>query len=187
MQNMPKYLTPLLPLLLLLGLLPACAGGNAVKLTYALGPTPAPCRSKAVIYKFEDQRPGSRLGRDSSGRTIESLSNVPDWVGWALFDELRSAGCDVKYRTSTLPEDNTPVVTGEVLELGLNQTGATTWKGNITVRILVKRDGKIVHSEKLASEVENVVLPGYGTQSDLLAETLRTLMTEVVPAVCKQL
>jgi len=183
MRNMLKFL----PALLLLGLLPACATGNAVKLTYALGPTPAPCRSKAVIFKFEDERSSSRLGRDDSGRAVESLSNVPDWVGWALFDELRSAGCDVKYRTSTLPEDGTPVVTGQVLELGLNQTGATTWKGNLAVRVVVKRDGKVVHSEKFASEVEDVVLPGYGTQSELLAETLRTLMTEIVPAVCKQL
>ncbi|WP_419785976.1 hypothetical protein [Pseudodesulfovibrio sp.] len=174
--------------LLLLGLIAACAAsGDMVKLTYALGPAPMGCRGKAVVYKFTDDRPSTRLGRNNSGLSVESLSNVSDWVGWALFDELKSAGCDVKYRTSTLPEDDTPVITGEVLALDLNQTGTTTWKGNVAVRIKVKRDGKVVRSEKFASEVEDVVLPGYGTKSEILAEALRGLMSEAVPSVCNQL
>lgn len=183
---MPRF-TRFLSLFLLLALLGACASSNAVKLTYVLGVDRPACPGKVVIYKFEDKRPAARLGKDDSGHAVETLSSVVDWVGWALFDELASAGCDVKYRTSTPPEDGTPVVTGEVLNVGLNQTGTTTWTGAVEIRIIVKRDGKIVHTERFAGEVQDVVLPGYGTKSEIMAATLRTLMAEVVPAVCRQL
>ena len=182
-----RTLAKIIPLLLLSALLAACASNNAVKLTYALGTPQASCPGKAVIFKFEDKRSVSKLGKNNSGRNVDTLSNVVDWVGWALYDELASAGCDVKYRTSTPPEDGTPVVTGEVLAVTLNQTGTTTWTASVEVRLLVKRDGKVVHSEKFASEVQDVVLPGYGTQSELMASALRTLMGEIVPSVCKQL
>ncbi len=160
---------------------------NGVKLTYALNPTPAVCSGKAVIFKFEDKRPATQLGKDDNGRPIESLSNVVDWVGWALFDEFQAAGGEVKYRTSTLPTDGTPVITGEVLDVALNQTGTTTYTGRATVRVVLKKGGKVVHSEKFTSEVQDVVLPGYGSESELMAEVLRTLMAEIVPDICKNL
>lgn len=181
------YLKRSLPLLLMLALLPACGGGNGVKLTYALGPTLSSCKGDVVVFKFKDERPATRLGKDDQGRPIESLSDVADWVSWGLFDELEAAGCTAKYRTSTMPTDDTPVITGEILNVGLDQTGTTTYAGRVTVRVVVNRDGKTVHSEKFTSEVEDVVLPGYGSKSDLMAEVLRTLMAEVVPVVCKNL
>ena len=176
-----------LPLLLVLALLPACNGSNGVKLTYALGPTLSSCAGDVVVFKFKDERPGTKLGKDGDGHVIDTLSDVSDWVGWALFDELEAAGCAAKYRTSTMPQGDEPVVTGEILDLGLDQTGTTTYRGKVTVRVVVNRSGKTVHSEKFTSEVEDVVLPGYGSESDLMAEVLRTLMAEVVPMVCKNL
>lgn len=174
-------------LMLLPALLCACAANNGVKLTYALGPTLASCSGDVVVYKFQDKRTGTRLGKDSNGHVIDTLSNVVDWVGWALFDELEAAGCTAKYRTSTLPGDDVPVVTGEILNVGLNQTGTTTYAGKIEVRIVIRKGGKVVHSEKFAGEVQDVVLPGYGSESDIMAEVLRTLMAEIVPSVCKNL
>ena len=53
------------------------------------------------------------------------------------------------------------MVTGEVLNVSLNQTGTTTWTGAVEIRIIVKRDGKDIHTERFASEVQDVVLPGY--------------------------
>jgi hypothetical protein len=181
------HLKRFLPLLLMLALLPACGGGNGVKLTYALGPTLSSCEGNVVVFKFKDERPGTRLGKDNGGRVIDTLSDVSDWVGWALFDELEAAGCTAKYRTSTMPTGDETVVTGEILDVGLDQTGTTTYRGKAAVRVVVSRSGKTVHSEKFASEVEDVVLPGYGSKSDLMAEVLRTLMAEIVPVVCKNL
>ena len=174
-------------LLLLLALLPACNGGNGVKLTYALGPTLTSCAGDVVVFKFKDERTATRLGKDNDGHVIDTLSDVADWVGWALFDELEAAGCSAKYRTSTMPSGDESVVTGEILDVGLDQTGTTTYRGRVTVRVTVNRAGKTVHSEKFTSEVEDVVLPGYGSESDIMAEVLRTLMAEIVPMVCKNL
>lgn len=186
---MPMLKKQIFPLALCLVCILAfgCTRDNAIKLTYALGPTLAPCSGEAVVFKFVDKRPATRLGKNSDGAPISSLSDVADWVGWALFDELKAAGCDVKYRTSTVTPGDAALITGEVLDVSLNQTGTTTYAGKVTVRVMVSKGGQTVHVEKFASEVEDVVVPGYSTQSELMAEVLRTLWAEVVPTLCTKL
>ncbi len=164
-----------------------CVKNNSVKLTYALGSIQSQCMGEVVVYKFADKRSTTRLGKDSSGAAINSLSDAADWVGWALFEELKAAGCDPKYRTSTVTPGEVPLITGEVLELSLNQTGTTTYKGKLSVRILLERPGKPVHAEKFTSEVEDVVLPGYATESDVMAEVLRSLLAEAVPSFANEI
>ncbi|QGY39743.1 hypothetical protein GM415_06290 [Pseudodesulfovibrio cashew] len=181
-----RYLLPVALVLLALAF-SGCLRENAIKLNYALGPTLTPCSGEVVIFKFADKRKMSRLGSDSDGTPITALSDVADWVGWALFDELRAAGCEVKYRTSTVTPGETPLVTGEVLEATLNQTGTTTYAGKVVVRVTVTKPGQPAHTEKFTSEVEDVAVPGYGTPSDIMAEVLRGLMAEAVPTICANL
>lgn len=176
-----------LALLCLLALAAGCAKENAVKLTYALGPQAGPCVGEVIVFKFADKRPVDKLGSDRKGAALEPLSDVADWVGWALFDELKAAGCDPKYRTSSVAPGSTPLITGEVLATELNQTGTTTWSGKVSVSVMLQRDGAIIHSERFTSEVENVVVPGYSTRSDILAEALRGVMGAVVPSVSARL
>lgn len=177
-----KTIIPCILLCLLLSMA-ACTKNNAVKLTYMLGPAATKCVGEVVVFKFEDKRSGNRLGKDDDGMFIDTLSDVADWVGWALFDELKAAGCDPKYRTSTITDDALPVVTGEVLDVSLNQTGTTTYVGKVAIRVVIEQNGEVVHSEKFSSEVQDVVMPGYASRSDLMAETLRALMAEVLPSV----
>lgn len=140
MNNVYKLFTPLvLCLFVVLGV--GCTKDNAVKLTYALGPGAGPCPGKAVVFKFEDKRSTTRLGNDNSGAVLESLSDVADWVGWAFFDELKNAGCDAKYRTSTATPGDGALITGEVLEVSLNQTGSTTYAGRVVVKVMVTKAG----------------------------------------------
>jgi len=170
-----------------LGLTFGCNKSNAVKLTYALGPTTVPCSGELVVFKFSDKRPASTLGKDNDGSAISTLSDVADWVGWALFEELKAAGCEPKYRTSTVTPGDFPLITGEVLDVALNQTGTTTYTGKVTVKIMIEKAGKTVHIEKYTSEVEDVVVPGYGSETDIMAEALRGLMAEVVPTICAKM
>lgn len=170
-----------------LSIVAGCASGNGVKLTYKLGPSSGPCPGKAVIHQFEDKRGITRLGADKSGEALQSLSDEADWVSWAFFDELKASGCDVSYRTSTLPSDNETVVSGELLELALNQTGTTTYEGKVTVKVVLTKAGKIVHSEKFSSQVEDVVVPGYGDRSDILEEALRGITEAAIPTICSKL
>lgn len=160
-----------------------CVSGNGIKLTYALTGTAVPCAGEVTVFKFEDKRPVSNLGKANNSAPITTLSDVADWVGWALFDELRSAGCDPKYRTSTVTPGDSVLVTGEVLAVELNQTGTTTYAGKVAVKIMIQKSGQTVHVEKYISEVEDVVIPGYSTESDIMAEALRGVMAEVVPTV----
>ncbi|EGB15051.1 hypothetical protein DND132_1845 [Pseudodesulfovibrio mercurii] len=174
-----------LPVLALALLTAGCAAGNAVKLKYALISTDTPCVGEITVYRFEDKRPASALGKTTDKETITTLSDVAEWVGWALFDELENAGCKPKYRTATLTPDDKLVVTGEVLELTLNQTGVTTYKGRVSVRIKVMREDETVYTEKYTSEVEDVVVPGYSSEADILAEALRGVMYEAIPAIAE--
>jgi hypothetical protein len=172
-------------LLLAVALAAGCAAGNAIKLKYALISTDTPCAGDITVFRFEDKRPVTTLGKTTDNEAITSLSDVAEWVGWALFDELENAGCKPKYRTAITAPDDELVVTGEVLDLTLNQTGMTTYKGRVSVRIVVKRGDTTLHAEKYTSEVEDVVVPGYSTESDILAEALRGVMYEAIPAIAE--
>jgi hypothetical protein len=174
---------PLSALLLAVALASGCASGNAIKLSYALISTDAPCVGEITVFRFEDQRPATVLGKTTDNETITSLSDVAEWVGWALFDELENAGCKPKYRTAITAPDDELVVTGQVLDLALNQTGMTTYKGRVSVRIVVTRGDTTLHAEKYTSEVEDVVVPGYSAEADILAEALRGVMYEAIPAI----
>lgn len=180
---MKAYMKWLPCLALALAVLSGCAAGNGIKLKYALISTDSPCAGEVVVFRFEDKRAKTALGKTRDNKQITTLSDVSDWVGWALFDELENAGCKPKYRSAaTLPGDSL-IVTGEVLSLELNQTGVTTYKGKVEVRLKVTRDGETVHLEKYSSEVEDVVVPGYSTEADILAEALRGVMYEAIPAI----
>ena len=78
---------------------------------------------------------------------------------------------------------DTTMVTGEVLSLELNQTGTTTFEGKISVRIMVVRAGQTLHIQKYSSQVEDVVLAGYGSEADIMQEALRGVMSEAVPVI----
>lgn len=162
----------------------ACTKDNAIKLTYALGPTAVPCSGEVVVFKFKDERSTVTLGKDNDNQPIRTASDVADWVGWALFDELRAAGAAPKYRTSTVTPGDAALITGEVLEVSLDQTGTTTYTGKVVVRIFVEKGGTVVHREKFSSQVEDVVMPGYASENDILEEALRGLLAEAVPTVC---
>ena len=170
----------------LLGLLlfvVACNKSNGIKLGYeALGVSTS-CSGEMVVFKFEDKRVSDVLGRYNDNSAITSLSNVPDWIGWALFEELEKAGCEPKYRTSTVSPGDRVLVTGEVLGVELNQTGTTTFEGKVTVRIMVVKAGQTVHVQKYSSQVEDVVILGYSSESDIMAEALRGIMTEAIPTI----
>lgn len=172
--------------LTLLGLLlfaAACARPGGITLGYQAMGGPARCSTDMVVFKFEDKRPAKTLGKYNDGTAITAVSDVPDWVGWALFEELEKAGCQPKYRTSTVTPGDAPMVTGEVLALELNQTGTTTFEGKISVRIMVVKAGQTLHIQKYSSQVEDVVLAGYGSEADIMQETLRGVMAEAVPVI----
>lgn len=177
----------LITLLLLPILTMGCARSNAIKLTYKTMEEPARCPGEVVVFRFTDQRENKeRLGWHQNGNPIMAKSDVVDWIGWSIFDELMAAGADAKYRTTTVSGDET-VVTGEILEVKLDQTGKTTFKGRVGLNIRVQKKGKDVHVERFISEVEDVALPGYGTQSDILAAALQGAIATALPVICENL
>ena len=180
---MRRTLFPLAALLLTALLGAACAKSDTVPLTYALGMTKPGCAGELVVLAFADERANAQLGVDRDGQPLTTDSDAADWVGWALFDELKAAGCEPRYRTSVDGAGVAPVVTGQVLETRLDQTGLTTYVAAVSVRLEVRRGDQIVHVERFSSQVEDLVTPGYSSRREILAEALRGLMAEAVPAV----
>jgi hypothetical protein len=177
----------LLALCLLPALMTGCLRSNTVKLTYKTAEMPITCPGNAVVYKFEDQRKmKDQLGWHQDGKPVLANSDVGGWIGWAVFDELMAAGCETKYRTTIVPTD-VAIVTGEVLEVALNQTGKTTFRARVALNIRVQKDGKDVYVEKFISEVEDIAMPGYGSQSDILAAALKGAIETALPVICENL
>ncbi|WP_229590715.1 hypothetical protein [Pseudodesulfovibrio sediminis] len=180
---MKKYMKGILPLCLILLFAVGCAKNTGITLTYPNVGVGASCSGDIVILQFADNRPTMALGKYSDGTRITTGTNVADWVGWALFDELEKAGCKPRYRTSSVSPGDAMLVTGEVLSVELNQTGTTTYTGKVTVKIVITRAGQRIHVQKYASQVDDVVVLGYANEADLMAETLRGIMTEAVPVI----
>jgi len=180
---MKSYMKGALALTLVMLFAVACNKSNSIALTYTQEGAPAACAGEIVVFQFADKRPSKVLGKYSDGSEITTKSNVADWVGWALFEELEKAGCEPKYRTTTVTPGDRMLVTGEVLSAELNQTGTTTYAGKVAVRIIVTKGDKKIHMQKFYSQVEDVVVIGYAKEADIMAEALRGIMTEAVPVI----
>ncbi|KAB1441678.1 hypothetical protein [Pseudodesulfovibrio senegalensis] len=168
-------------------LLAACSPKTVVPLNYALVTANAgSCGNPINVLVFKDMRESRSIGRDSNGNLLQPGSDVADWVGWSLYEELNAAGCNVKYR-SMRQTDNVPVVTGEVLDVRMTPTGNTTWKGVVKIHVAVEREGVADPGETFMSEVEKPVVFGVSSREDILSEALQGIMEQVVPKVMGQL
>ncbi len=186
-MNKKKRLTQLILVSACFVLLAACTPKTMVPLNYALTtPAVGACTQPTSVLVFKDARQSRSIGRDGDGNLLQPGSDVADWVGWSLYEELNAAGCNVKYR-SMRQADGLPVVTGEVLDVRMMSTGTTTWKGIVKIRVAVERNGKSEAGETFIGEVEKPIIFGVNSREEVLTEALQGVMEQVVPKVVAQL
>lgn len=157
---------------------------NTISLTYgAPGLVSPQCVGDVTVLAFGDKRAAQELGRDQDNKPFRTDSDVSEWMGWALFDELTTAGCTPKYRTTWDTANQGKTVTGEITQVSLNQTGTSQYRAVMKMTATIFRDGEKVHTRNITSEVERVVLPGVHDKNEPLAEALKGVMEELIPVI----
>lgn len=165
-------------------LLAACGPSNNVRLFYnSATPSilPQPQAPRVVVVMFEDQRLNPQvLGPRRDGSSFTANTSVTDWVSRSLADELARQGVQVSFaNTISQAQAGNPnyVVTGVVREIVLKETGPTSASAAMKISVTLRNRSGIVYSENLTSSQEKPFLPSSSAVENLLAETLRELMS----------
>lgn len=167
--------------------LSGCSRKTVIPLNYSLvTPAGGQCLGKVAVLTFKDARAQQSLGRDGDGYALTPATDVADWVGWSLYEELNAAGCEVEYRGVREGLAADMVVTGEVLDVRLIPMGKTVWKGMVKVHIMSEKDGIVSPGETFVSEVEKPIIFGVSSREEVLAEALQGVMEQIVPAVVRE-
>lgn len=173
--------------LFLLAFAAGCTPKTVVPLNYAvLGNMPGSCNGNVMVVAFKDVRKQASIGRDGDGYVLNPGSDVADWVGWSLYEELRAAGCETSYHGTREGFSARTVVSGEVLDVKISPMGKTVWKGMVKARMTTEVDGKAYPGETFVSEVEKPIIFGVSSREEVLTEALQGVLEQMVPRVLER-
>ena len=183
-MNKSRFFLPVF-LLALATFLPGCiTGGSVVPLTYPsdLGAYPW-CRWSVTVVGFTDQRADQKtLGAKDldEGEYYVAGSSAADWMTRAFYDELKNRGCACVYKQSALEADTDFVISGEVLDLGLDKIGFTDFNANLRLFVELSRKGERVYAETYTGELDKSFALGSDAPEEVLAEALQFVVTDAV-------
>ncbi|OIO00104.1 MAG: hypothetical protein AUJ49_10195 [Desulfovibrionaceae bacterium CG1_02_65_16] len=170
-------------------LLAGCAGNTVVPLRYQAS-TPAggqTCSQTITLLPLVDKRADTiTIGSLGEGKSFYPENDVSEWVSWALFEELKARGCDVKYREKT---DTSAlkgyVVSGSFDTVSVNSGTALMAKAKLRVRVKVEKDGQFVVEQIYSGERENLGLTYVDAAQKVLASTLQYILQDAATDVVK--
>lgn len=159
-----------------------CAPKNTVRLMYSSAENaalPVPGAPQVTVVIFEDKRTKAELGAKKSGELFVANTLVTDWVSRSLADEISRMGPQVSYAMNlpqALAANPDYIVTGNVQEVWVKDTGPTSYSTTIRVSFELKnRQGKI-YGENLTATQERASLPSPTMVESLLSDTLREVL-----------
>lgn len=176
-------------LLLLCAALFGCASNTVVPLRYqASAPEGAPsCAQAITLTPLVDKRADTiTIGTLSEGKRFYAENDVAEWMGWALFEELKSRGCNVKYREKT--EAHAPagfVVSGSFDNVNLEAGSALMVKAKLRLRVKLEKDGQFIFEQIYTGERENIGLTYVDAAQKVLGSTLQYLLKDAATDVVK--
>ncbi|SNS09400.1 hypothetical protein SAMN04488503_2696 [Humidesulfovibrio mexicanus] len=172
-----------------LTLLCACAANTVVPLRYQPS-TPqgtASCSAPITLSPFVDKRADTiTIGSLGEGKRFYPENDVSEWVSWAMFEELKARGCDVKYREKT---DTAPVkgyvVSGSFDTVNVETGTALMAKARLRLRVKVEKDGVFIVEQIYTGERENLGLTYVDAAQKVLSSTLQYLLQDAATDVVK--
>lgn len=191
MTFMPRLCKTLLfaCLVAAVALLSACASNTVVPLRYQPStPQGAPaCAHALTLMPFVDKRADTiTIGTLGEGKRFYPETDVSEWVSWAMFEELKARGCDVKYRekadTSAL---RGYVVSGSFDTVGVETGTALTAKARLRLRVKVEKDGAFIVEQIYTGERETIGLTYVDAAQKVLSSTLQYLLQDAATDVVK--
>jgi len=179
-------------LLIVMGLVIALAGCSAntvVPLRYQPSTPPAgqTCTQTITLLPFADKRTDTiTIGTLGEGKNFYPENDVSEWISWALFEELKARGCDVKYhekKDAAAPKGYT--VSGSFETVSVNSGTALMAKATLRVRVKVEKDGQFVIEQIYSGERENLGLTYVDAAQKVLASTLQYILKDAATDVVK--
>lgn len=169
--------------------LAACSTGRVVPLEYYTAQiTPPRCAAPVVVHAFSDARGAQAIGTTKDGQSFLADPSVPvaEWVGYALYQELKANGCQAQYQTVSEGSPS-PIIRGEVVAVDLKQKDSTNYSCAVKIRLTVVKNGNEVMIQQFGSEVDKVYMPSSDNPKKILTECLQVLMGEVMETLLPKL
>jgi len=177
-------------LLLTLALgLGACASNTVVQLRYqpSTPPEGKSCAQSITILPFVDKRADTlTIGTLGDGKRYYAENDPVEWISWAMFEELKARGCDVKYREKP---DAAPltgyVVSGSFDKINVDRAPSLTVQADLRLNVKITRDGQFVAENVYSGSREDIGVTMVQAAQSVLASTLQYLMQDAATNVVK--
>jgi len=172
-----------------LSMLAACSASTVVPLRYQAS-TPAGgsvCAKSVTLLPFVDKRADTiTIGTLGDGKSFYAENDVSEWVSWAMFEELKARGCDVKYREKA--DTSTPkgfAVSGSFDTVNVARGDNLMVKANLRVRVKIEKDGQFIQEQIYTGERERLGMTAVDAAQAVLSSTLQYLLQDAATDVVK--
>lgn len=179
---------PALVLALSLGLC-ACASNTVVQLRYQPSTPPAGqvCKQSFTVLPFVDKRADTlTIGTLGDGKRYYAENDPVEWVSWAMFEELKARGCDVKYREKP---DAAPltgyVVSGTFDKINVDRAPSLTVTADLRLKVKLEKDGQFVSENVYSGSREDLGVTVVQAAQSVLASTLQYLLQDAATNLVK--
>jgi len=176
-------------LLAVVAVLAACSANTVVPLRYQPSAPQglAACTQTITLLPFEDKRADTiTIGNLGEGKRFYAETDVAEWVGWAMFEELKARGCNVKFTEKAVaPVRKGYVVSGSFDTVNVETGAALMAKAKLRLRVKVEKDGQFVVEQIYTGERENLGLSSVDAAQKVLSSTLQYLLQDAATDVVK--
>lgn len=172
-----------------LALFAGCSANTVVPLRYqpSVQQGAPTCSQSISLVPFADKRADTiTLGSLGDGKRFYAENDVAEWVSWAMFEELKARGCDVKYREkSDATSSKGYTVSGSFDTVNVDSGATLMAKAKLRIRVKVEKDGQFVVEQIYTGERENLGLSYVDAAQKVLSSTLQYLLQDAATDVVK--
>jgi len=167
----------------------ACASNTVVQLRYQPSTPPAGqvCTQSFTVLPFADKRADTlSIGTLGDGKRYYAENDPAEWISWAMFEELKARGCDVKYREK---KDSSPVsgyvVSGSFDTVNVDRAPKLTVKADLRLNVKLEKDGQFIAENVYSGSREDLGVTVVQAAQSVLATTLQYLLQDAATNVVK--
>jgi|GEM_PF-581088 len=158
-----------------------CSASTVVPLRYQPStPQGSLCHQQFSLLPFTDKRADTlTIGSLGDGKRFYAENDPAEWIGWALFEELKARGCEVKYHEAAgAAAPKGYVVSGSFDTLNVESGTTLMAKANLRVRVRLEKDGQFVNEQIYSGERENLGLTRVDAAQKVLSSTLQYILQD---------
>lgn len=168
--------------------LAGCTSSTVVPLRYqASASSGQTCPQPITLLPFADKRADTlTIGSLGEGKHFYAENDVSEWVSWAMFEELKARGCEVKYREkadTSVPKGYS--VSGSFDMVDVQRGENLMVKAKLRLRVKVEKDGNFIIEQIYTGERERLGMTAVSAAQEVLSNTLQYLMQDAATDVVR--